>query len=100
MKQAPTKWNKSKDGFLTEIGFIICVSEHVVYVRKENNKGVIILCLNVDDLLIRGSSEAHISEFIKDMMRRFEMTDLGHISYFPGIEFHRSSRGLLVHQRR
>jgi hypothetical protein len=35
---------------------------------------------------------AHISEFRKDMMRQFEMTDLGHVSYFLGIEFHRSRR--------
>lgn len=43
---------------------------------------------------------AHISEFRKDTMRQFEMTDIGHISYFLGIEFHRSSRDLLMHQRR
>jgi hypothetical protein len=34
------------------------------------------------------------------MMKEFYMTDLGQISYFLGIEFHISSRGLLMHQRR
>jgi len=59
LKQAPRAWNKRIDGFLNQIGFIKCVSEHGVYVRKDNSEGVIILCLYVDDLLITSNSEAH-----------------------------------------
>ena len=33
-------------------------------------------------------------------MTEFEMTDLGEISYFLGIEFLRTSKGLLLHQRK
>jgi hypothetical protein len=33
-------------------------------------------------------------------MRVFEMTDLGHISYFLGIEFHITEKGLIMHQHR
>ena len=58
------------------------------------------MCLYVDNLLVTDSSEADISEFKKEMMTKFDMADLGHIPYFLGIEFHRSSRGLLMHQRR
>jgi hypothetical protein len=39
------------------------MTEHGVYVKKDTVKGIIILCLYVDDLLIAGSDEAHISEF-------------------------------------
>ncbi|GAU17221.1 hypothetical protein TSUD_324240 [Trifolium subterraneum] len=55
----------------------------------------------VDDyLLIIGGNEKEISDFKLELMREFEMTDLGHISYFLGIEFYKSSRGLLMHRRR
>ncbi|MCI30279.1 gag-pol polyprotein, partial [Trifolium medium] len=40
-------------------GFMKCVTEHGVYVKKDN-KGDVILCLYVDDLLITGSSERSI----------------------------------------
>ncbi|GAU34193.1 hypothetical protein TSUD_162940 [Trifolium subterraneum] len=53
-----------------------------------------------DDLLITGGNEKEISDFKLELMREFEMTDLGHISYFLGIEFYKSSRGFLMHQRR
>ncbi|GAU50018.1 hypothetical protein TSUD_331710 [Trifolium subterraneum] len=100
IKQAPRAWNKRIDKFLGDIGFSKCVTEHGVYVKNCAEKGTIILCLYVDDLLITGSNEAHIREFKVDMMREFEMTDLGHISYFLGIEFQRTSEGLILHQKK
>ncbi|GAU43218.1 hypothetical protein TSUD_301050 [Trifolium subterraneum] len=100
LKQAPRSWNKRIDKFLSDIGFNKCVTEHGVYVKNCVEKGTIILCLYVDDLLITGSNEAHIREFKVDMMREFEMTDLGHISYFLGIEFQRTSEGLILHQKK
>ncbi|GAU31479.1 hypothetical protein TSUD_386430 [Trifolium subterraneum] len=77
LKQAPRAWNKRIDKFLGDIGFSKCVTEHGVYVKNCAEKGTIILCLYVDDLLITGSNEAHIREFKVDMMREFAMTDLG-----------------------
>ena len=52
LKQAPRAWNKRIDSFLIEVGFKKCVSEHGVYVKSDARKGVIILCLYVDGLLI------------------------------------------------
>ncbi|GAU36961.1 hypothetical protein TSUD_57390 [Trifolium subterraneum] len=100
LKQAPRAWNKKIDSFLCDIKFVKCTTEHGVYVRRSSSNNLIILCLYVDDLLITGGNEKEISDFKLELMREFEMTDLGHISYFLGIEFYKSSRGLLMHQRR
>ncbi|PNX67781.1 hypothetical protein L195_g055811, partial [Trifolium pratense] len=100
LKQAPRAWNKRIDRFLSDIGFSKCITEHGVYVMKSATSDTIILCLYVDDLLITGSNEAQISKFKVDMMKEFEMVDLGHISYFLGIEFQKTSEGLILHQRK
>lgn len=100
LKQAPKAWNKKIDGFLKDVGFKKCVSEHGVYVKTDTNDGVIILFLYVDDLLITRSNKKCISKFKSEFMEKFEMTDLGLMTYFLGIEFHKSNRGLLMHQRR
>lgn len=68
--------------------------------RSDTNDGVIILCLYVDDLLITGSHDKSVSRFKSELMREFEMTDLGVMNYFLGIEFHKSKVGLLMHRRR
>jgi hypothetical protein len=100
LKQAQRAWNKRIDGYLNNIGFRKCVAEHGVYVRKDQSKGVIVLCLYVDDLLITGSNESYIEEFKRQMMREFEMTDIGHLSYFLGIEFVKCRKGLMMHQKK
>lgn len=38
---------------------------------------MIISCLYVDDLLIKDNNEGYITEFKIDIMKEFEMTDLG-----------------------
>jgi len=100
LKQAPRAWNKRIDGFLSDVGFKKCVSEHGVYVKPDASEGVIILCLYVDDLLITGNCEKNISKFKGELMKEFEMSDLGIMKYFLGIEFQRTKLGLLMHQRR
>jgi hypothetical protein len=99
LKQAPRAWNKKIDSFLREKKFVKCTIEHGVYVRRSNNE-LLILCLYVDDLLITASCKKEIKDFKGDLNKEFEMSDLGDISYFLGIEFYKSGRGLMMHQRR
>ncbi|CAJ2645382.1 unnamed protein product [Trifolium pratense] len=98
-KQAPRAWNKRIDGFLVKQGFSKCKSEYGVYVQKSTSS-IILICLYVDDLLVTGSDIAKIEKFKTVMMTEFEMTDLGEISYFLGIEFLKTSKGLMLHQRK
>ena len=98
LKQAPRAWNKCINAFLVEVGFKKCVSEYGVYVKTNASKDVIILCLYVDDLLITERNGVNISNFKSELMEEFEMSDIGLMKYFLGIEFHKSKIGLLMHQ--
>lgn len=100
LKQALRAWNRRIDGFLKEIGFKKCVSEQGVYVKTDISEGVITLCIYVDDFLITGSGEKCISKFKCELMKEFEMMDLGSLIYFLSMEFHKSKRELLMHQGR
>ncbi|XP_038679418.1 uncharacterized mitochondrial protein AtMg00810-like [Tripterygium wilfordii] len=56
--------------------------------------------LYVDDMVIRGTSEALIKK-IKDHLRScFKLKDLGPMKYFLGLEIHRSNTGLMISQRK
>ena len=48
---------------------------------------IIIICLYVDDLLVTGNSLKNLSKFKELMTTKFEMSDLGKLSYFLGMEF-------------
>ncbi|MCI53548.1 cysteine-rich RLK (receptor-like protein kinase) 8, partial [Trifolium medium] len=38
LKQAPRAWNKRIDGYLIDIGFAKCVTEHGVYVNRDSRR--------------------------------------------------------------
>jgi len=98
LKQALRAWNKKIDSFLVQQGFMKCVNEHGIYCRNSNNK--LIVCLYVDDMIVTGNNEEEMKVFKKNMMKKFEMSDLGNLTYFLGIEFEMNSQGILIHQRK
>lgn len=68
---------------------------------KENFVGErMIICLYVDDLVVTGSNLREINELKKIMEDEFEMTDLGKLNYFLGLEFTHTAAGLLMHQQK
>ena len=44
------------------------------------------MCLYVDDLIFTGNDEIMFDEFKKSMILEFDMTNLGKMRYFLGIE--------------
>lgn len=100
LRQAPKAWNRRIDFFLIEQGFHKCGSEHGVYGRVSNGTDRLIICLYLDDMLITGSKDSVISEFKKCMLTEFEMTDPGGLSFFLGIEFVHTSKGIFLHQKK
>jgi len=85
LKQAPRAWNIKLDRSLKELGFIKCFSEQAVY-KRGIGKTAIILGVYVDDLIVTGSEKQEIEMFKKQMTDKFEMSDLGLLSYYLGIE--------------
>ncbi|XP_076881687.1 secreted RxLR effector protein 161-like [Bidens hawaiensis] len=54
----------------------------------------------MDDIICTSSNSLLISEFKKRMMSTFEMTDLGLLSYFLGLEIHQSKSGIFMSQEK
>ena len=71
---------------------------------SERNKGEksekLIVCLFIDDLLVTGSNEDLILKFKAKMVSEVEMSDLGRLSYFLGIDFMESEYGVVMHESR
>ncbi|XP_058740875.1 uncharacterized mitochondrial protein AtMg00810-like [Vicia villosa] len=59
---------------------------------------MILVCLYVDDILLTGSCPNDIIKFKEVLMNELEMTDLGNMVYFLGMEIMYSEKGILLHQ--
>src|ERR1044072_6362112 len=100
LKHAPRAWNKRIDSFLTGTGFRKCIVEHRVYVKQVNEVVIMFICLYVDDLVIIGASDHEIEKVKNDLKLEFEMSDLGELSYFLGIQFEKVENGIVMHQNK
>lgn len=57
---------------------------------------VLIVCLYVDDLIYTSNSQSLIDEFRQSMINGFEMTDLGAMNYFLGLEVKQCDDGIFI----
>ncbi|XP_013607625.1 PREDICTED: uncharacterized protein LOC106314267 [Brassica oleracea var. oleracea] len=65
--------------------------------RKEKGE-LLIIAIYVDDLFVTGTSLNVIKQFKDDMSRRFEMSDLGMLTYYLGIEVTQGANGIHIKQ--
>lgn len=97
LKQAPRAWNLCLDRRLKQIGFETCVQEQAVYKRMKN--GVVLLVgVYVDDLIVTGKIRSDIDTFKEEMTAEFEMSNLGLLNYYLGIEVDQKDNGISVKQ--
>ena len=60
----------------------------------------LILCLYVDDLIYTGNNSQMMEEFKKAMMQKYEMTDLGLMRYFLGMQVKQRPRQIFISQEK
>lgn len=100
LKQAPRAWYSRIDAYFTKEGFLKCPYEHTLYTKLGGDGRMLIVCLYVDDLIYTGNDSLMFDIFKKSMMEEFEMTDLGLMHYFLGIEVVQSPSGIFISQKK
>ena len=65
---------------------------------RHTDKGTILLLLCVDDMIITGDDLSGIQELKDFFNQQFKMKDLGHLSYFLGLEITHSTNSLYITQ--
>jgi hypothetical protein len=98
LKQAPCAWNTRIDRYFQENGFEKCPYEHAIYVKKEVDGSTLFACLYVDDLIFTSNNPTMFEGFKKSMVQEFEMTDIGLMTYFLGLEVTHKEEGIFISQ--
>jgi hypothetical protein len=90
LKQAPRVWFAKFSSTVSRLGFSISSYDSTLFLRR-TGKRTILLLLYVDDLIITGDDLSGIQELKDFLSQIFEMKDLGHLSYFLGLEITHST---------
>ena len=98
LKQAPRAWYSQIDSYFLEKGFSKSKSEPTLYVKQQGEFNILIVALYVDDLVFTGSNEKMIDDFKMEIMKKYEMSDLGLLHHFLGMEIYQDNNGVFICQ--
>ena len=94
LKQSPCMWYKVIHDFLVSLGFQKLQANHSVFTTKNSpftSANGLIVSVYVDDIKIIGSRAA-VDSLKQQFCSKFEMTDLGPISYYLGMTVTRNRK--------
>ncbi|KAJ0802818.1 putative RNA-directed DNA polymerase [Helianthus annuus] len=100
LKQSPRAWYECINSYLNDNSYVRLTSEPTVYTKKTDEGNIIIICIYVDDIIYTSSSQQLIEEFRMKMIQEFDMTDLGKLAYFLGLEISQTVNGVFVSQKK
>jgi hypothetical protein len=61
-------------------------------------RDILIVQVYVDDIVFAGSSNSLVARFAEDVSREFEMSMMGELQFFLGLQIKQSKEGTFVHQ--
>jgi hypothetical protein len=97
LRQTPRAWNAKLDSTLKRMDFGQSPHEAAIYRRgKEGN--VLLVGVYVDDLVITDTKDVEVAAFKEEMKATFQMSGLGPLSFYLGIEVHQGDSGITLRQ--
>lgn len=100
LKQAPRAWFSRIEAHFIKEGFQKCPTEQTLFTKLGEGGKILIVCIYVDDLIFTGNDDFMVADFKSSMLREFDMSDLGRMRFFLGIEVLQRDEGIYICQRK
>jgi hypothetical protein len=83
IKQAPKAWNDNIDAFLRSLGFVPCIKDPCIYVKRSKANRSIMLGLYVDDIMSMYDKRDSVEylQYKRQLMSKYEVSDLGRVNH-------------------
>ena len=97
LKQSGRSWHQEIDTFLLQLDLLHTSSDPNLYYHHAPNQWLLLI-LYVDDIFITGNDPDRVNWLCQQLHSKYDMTLLGPIRKYIGIEFLPTPRGLHLHQ--
>jgi hypothetical protein len=97
LKQAPHAWYGRLRVFLFSKGFEMGKIDKTLFLLRQGDD-ILIALVYVDDIVFCGSSHSLVARFTEDMSKEFEMSMMGELQFFLGLQIKPMKEGTFVHQ--
>ncbi|GJU02700.1 retrovirus-related pol polyprotein from transposon TNT 1-94 [Tanacetum coccineum] len=97
LKQAPRAWYDTLSKFLLANNFFKGVVDPTLFTRK-SGKHILLVQIYVDDIIFASTDHNACHIFSKEMSSKFQMSMMGQMSFFLGLQVSQSPRGIFINQ--
>ncbi|GJY71073.1 retrovirus-related pol polyprotein from transposon TNT 1-94 [Tanacetum coccineum] len=97
LKQAPRAWYDELSNFLVSKGFSKGSIDPTLFITK-HGEDILLVQIYVDDIIFGSTNPKLSKRFEKLMHNKFEMSMMGELKFFLGIQIHQSPRGIFINQ--
>nr|GEY29007.1 retrovirus-related Pol polyprotein from transposon TNT 1-94 [Tanacetum cinerariifolium] len=97
LKQAPRAWYDELSKFLTSKGFTKGTIDLTLFTIRYG-EDILLVQIYVDDIIFGSTNPKYSKRFEKLMRSRFEMSLMGEIKIFLGVQIQQSPRGIFINQ--
>jgi hypothetical protein len=97
LKQAPQTWYTRIKTFLLEHVYVMGSVDKTLFTLKHGNDFLLVQ-IYVDDIIFGGSSYVLVSSFQEMMKKTFQMSMMGELTFFLGIQVKQIKQGIFAHQ--
>ncbi|GJZ65184.1 retrovirus-related pol polyprotein from transposon TNT 1-94 [Tanacetum coccineum] len=97
LKQAPRAWYDELSNFLMSKGFTKGTIDPTLFTIRYG-EDILLVQIYVDDIIFGSTNPKFSKRFEKLMHSRFEMSLMGEMKFFLGLQIHQSPRGIFINQ--
>nr|GEV20775.1 retrovirus-related Pol polyprotein from transposon TNT 1-94 [Tanacetum cinerariifolium] len=97
LKQAPKAWYDELSNFLVSKGFSKGSIDLTLFITKQE-EDILLVQIYVDDIIFGSTNPKLSKQFEKLMHSKFEMSIIGELKFFLGIQIHQSPCGFFINQ--
>ncbi|KAK1579059.1 hypothetical protein Q3G72_035230 [Acer saccharum] len=95
LKQAPRAWYEGLTQFLVDNDYTRDSVDKTLCIKK-NNDELFIAQIYVDDIVFRSINNTKVQQFVDVMSHEFEMSLVGELSYFLGLQIKQMNVGIFI----
>ena len=97
LKQAPRVCFSRLDNYLKKQGFTRGATKSNIYLKIED-ENMIIVVFYVDDIIFGRNLQILSVNFASEMKKEFEMSMLGELTFFLGLQIYQIDKGIFISQ--
>nr|KAJ0186845.1 hypothetical protein LSAT_V11C900480300 [Lactuca sativa] len=97
LKQAPRAWYETLTSYLLENGYRRGAIDNTLFIKNQGSDMVLVQ-IYVDDIIFGSPNETLSKEFAEIMSQRFEMSMMGKMTFFLGLEVQQQKTGISICQ--